>query len=62
MSQIERITDAVKEKVPEIIKENKGALIGAIIGLFISDNEKAKSAVLTAIAGSVIVDKKKDEE
>ena len=62
MSKFEEITDAVKDKVPELIKDNKGALIGAIIGLFISDNEKAKSAVLTAIAGSVIVDKKKEEE
>lgn len=59
---VQRVQDGFEEKAPKIVKQNKGALLGALIGYFISDNEKAKSVILGAIAGAVTVDKKKDEE
>lgn len=49
------------DQAPSIVKNNKGALIGALIGYFLSDNEKAKSAILGAVAGSLLADKKKDQ-
>lgn len=65
MSGLQEITDNLQDKAPEIVKQNKGALLGAVIGYFISDNEKAKSVLLTAVAGALLVDRKdqvKDEE
>lgn len=50
-------SDAVtklKEDLPEVVKTNKGALVGALVGYFISDNEKAKSVLLGAIAGALV--------
>ena len=65
MSGLQEITDNLQDKAPEIVKQNKGALLGAVIGYFISDNEKAKSVLLTAVAGALLVDRKhqvEDEE
>ena len=50
-------SDAVtklKEDLPEVVKTNNGALVGALVGYFISDNEKAKSVLLGAIAGALV--------
>lgn len=62
MSDLQTITDNVKEKVPELIKNNKGALIGAIVGFFLTDSKQAQSTILGAIAGAVVVDNAKKEE
>ena len=62
MNLIEKVQDGFEEKAPEIVKQNKGALLGALVGYFISDNEKAKSVLLGLVAGAVTLDKKKDEE
>ena len=62
MSGLQEITDNLSDKAPEIVKENKGALAGALIGYFLSDNSKAQSVLLGAIAGALLVDKKKDDE
>lgn len=51
----------LKEKAPEMVKENKGALIGALVGYFLSDNKQAQSSILGAVAGSLLVDKKKEQ-
>ena len=59
---LDKIVEGVKEKAPEIIKENKGALIGAVIGYLLTDNKQAQSAILGAIAGSVVVDKKAEDK
>ena len=62
MSGLQEITDNLQDKAPEIVKQNKGALLGAVIGYFISDNEKAKSVLLTAVAGALLVDRKHQVE
>jgi hypothetical protein len=52
-----------KEKAPELVKDNKGALLGAAVGYFLlADNKQAQSAILGAVAGSLLLDKKKEEE
>ena len=64
MNQLQKISDSLEEKAPQIVKDNKGALIGAVIGYFLSDNKKAQSVLLSAVAGAILVDgkKKSDEE
>lgn len=57
----QKVVDNLSEKTPELVKKNKGALIGAVIGYLLTDNEKAKSALLGAVAGSLIGDKKDGE-
>lgn len=59
---LDKIKEGLDEKAPEIVKNNKGALAGALVGYFISDNEKAKSLLLGAVAGALLLDKKQDEE
>ncbi len=61
-NQIEKIVEQFKDKAPEMVKDNKGALIGAVIGFLLTDNKQAQSALLGAIAGAVVVDNKKEEE
>ena len=60
--KLSEAVDQFKDKVPELVKDNKGALIGAVVGFLLTDSKQAQSTILGALAGSVIVDKKKDEE
>lgn len=60
--KLSEVVDQFKDKVPELVKDNKGALIGAVVGFLLTDSKQAQSTILGALAGSVIVDKKKDEE
>lgn len=62
MVDLQNITDNLKEDAPKIVKQNKGALLGAIVGYLLTDNEKAKSLLLGAVAGSLLVDKNIAEE
>lgn len=48
------ILEQLKEKAPEIVKNNKGALIGAVFGYLLSDSKEAQSVILGALAGTVI--------
>lgn len=59
---LEKIKDNLNDKAPQLVKDNKGALVGALVGYFLSDNEKAKSLLLGAVAGALLVDKNKDEQ
>lgn len=61
-NKLEELVEQFKDEAPKIVKNNKGALIGAVIGYLLTDSKKAQSAILGLIAGSVIVDKNKDEE
>lgn len=58
---LDEIKDKLEEKTPAVVQENKGALIGALVGYFLSDNEKAKSLLLGAVAGALLVDKKENK-
>jgi len=61
-TQLQKVIDDFKEKAPEAVKENKGALLGALVGYLLTDSKQAQSTILGAVAGSLLVDKKKDEE
>jgi hypothetical protein len=55
------INEKISALVPEIVQDNKGALVGALIGYLLLDDEKTKQALIGAIAGSLFVDKKDDK-
>lgn len=59
--KIKEVLDNLKETAPETVKNNKGALIGAVVGWLLTDNKQAQSSILGAIAGSLFVDKKEDK-
>ena len=61
-NQLEKVVNQFKDKAPQIVKDNKGALIGALIGYLLTDSEEAKSAILGAVAGAIIVDSKEKKE
>lgn len=62
--KLDEVVANFKDQAPELVKSNKGALIGAVIGYLLSDNQKAQSTILGILAGSVLVDgtKQKEEE
>lgn len=62
MDALQKITDSLDEKTPQLVKDNKGAMIGALVGLFLTNNEKAKSTLLGAVAGALLIDQKKEDE
>lgn len=63
MSKLDEVVDQFKDQAPELVKTNKGALMGAVLGYLLTDNKQAQSTILGLIAGSVLVDsKEKDEE
>lgn len=55
------VVEQFKDKAPELVKSNKGALIGAVIGYLLTENKEAQSALIGAIAGAVIIDNKKEK-
>ena len=59
--KLDEIVEKFKDQAPELVKDNKGALIGAVLGYLLTDNKQAQSTILGAIAGAVIVDKRKEE-
>ena len=62
MNALEKITEGLEENTPQLVKDNKGAMLGALVGLLFTNSEKAKSALLGAVAGALLVDQKKEDE
>lgn len=56
------VLESLKEKAPELVKENKGALIGALLGYLFTDSKQAQSTIMGAVAGSLLVDAKKESD
>lgn len=63
---VNKAIDTVTKELPEAVKENKGAVIGAAIGYFLGDtlkkNEGLIAAVLGGLVGHAVDEKKKDKE
>jgi len=51
-----------QKSVPDLVKNNKGALIGAALGYLLTDNKQAQSTILGAIAGAFFVDQNNDKK
>lgn len=62
MNGLDKVTEALEEKTPQIVKDNKGAMAGALVGLLITNSEKAKSILLGVVAGALLIDQKKEDE
>lgn len=63
---VKKVTDSVTKDLPKLVKENKGAAIGAVVGYLLSDklqeNEGLISALLGGLVGKAVDDKKKEKE
>lgn len=55
-NQLDKVVNQFKDQAPTLVKTNKGALIGAVLGFLLTDNEQFKSTILGALAGAVLVD------
>lgn len=57
---MDELVKKLKDQAPELVKDNKFAVAGAVIGYLLSDsmNPKTKNAILGAVAGAIIGDKK----
>lgn len=62
MAKFDDIVEEFKTKAPKVVKNNKGALVGALIGYLLTDSKKAQSTLLGLVAGSVLVDKKENKD
>ena len=64
-SVAKKTLDSVTKDLPNLVKENKGAAIGALIGYFLKDTLDQHEGVITAVLGGLVgkaVDDKKKEK
>lgn len=62
---VNKVINGITKDLPEAVKENKGAAIGAIIGYFLADTVEKNKGVLTAVLGGLVghaVDEKKKKD
>lgn len=62
---VKKTLDGVTKDLPNLVKENKGAAIGAIVGYLLADklaeNEGVITAVLGGLVGKAVDDHKKEK-
>lgn len=63
---VKKVTDSVTKDLPKLVKENKGAAIGAVVGYLLADKLQENEGLITAVLGGLVgknfVDDKKDEK
>lgn len=63
---VSKLVDSVTKDLPNLVKENKGAALGALIGYFLADkvteNEGIIPAILGGLVGKAVDDKKKESD
>lgn len=63
---INKVMDSITKDLPNIVKENKGAAIGAVVGYLLADTLSENEGLLTALVGGLVGkavdDKKKEKE
>jgi len=62
---IDKAINTLTKDVPEVVKENKGAAIGAVIGYFLADAVEKYPNVIPAVLGGLVghaVDEKKKKD
>lgn len=59
---VKKTMDGLTKDLPKLVKENKGAAIGAVVGYLLADklneNQNVMTALLGALAGHVVDEKK----
>lgn len=58
-----KLVDAVTKDLPKLVKENKGAALGAVVGYLLSDKLKDNESLITTVIGGLVghtVDEKKN--
>lgn len=61
---VNKVVDGFTKDLPKLVKENKGAAAGAVIGYLLSDKLKENEGLITAVLGGLlghVVDEKKDK-
>lgn len=61
---IQKVVDNVTKDLPNLVKTNKGAAVGAVVGYLLSDKLSENEGLLTAILGGLVghaVDEKKED-
>jgi hypothetical protein len=63
---VSKLVDSVTKDLPNLVKENKGAAIGAVVGYLLADtlaeNENVVTAILGGLVGNVVDTKKKESK
>lgn len=59
--KVARVINTVKEETPEILKENKGTIIGAVAGYFLAGFAERHPELITTVLGG-LTGKAVDEE
>lgn len=63
-AKVAKVIDTVKTEVPEVAKENKGAIIGAVAGYFLAGFLDKHQEVVTSVLGGLVghaIDEKSKE-
>jgi uncharacterized protein YcfJ len=63
---VTKLVDSVTKDLPNLVKENKGAAIGAVVGYLLADklqeNEGLVTAILGGLVGKAVDDTKKEKD
>ncbi len=62
---VDKTLNTLTKELPEAVKENKGAAVGAVIGYFLADKVEENKGILTAVLGGLVghaVDEKVKEK
>ena len=51
---VKKTLDGVTKDLPKLVKENKGAAIGAVLGYFLADTLSEHEGLLTAVVGGLV--------
>lgn len=52
--KVNNVLETIKTEVPDIAKENKGAIIGAVAGYFLANVLKDHQEVVTSVLGGLV--------
>ena len=62
---VKKSLDGLTKDLPNLVKENKGAAVGAILGYFLADTLSQHEGLLPAVVGALVgnkVDEKNKKE
>jgi hypothetical protein len=52
--KVSKLLDTVKKDLPKLVKENKGAAIGAVAGYFLADTLNKHEGVIVSLLGALV--------